>query len=456
MNLNQTTNTLEPIKTIQVPFPVQSLCFVGNNDTTSIGGKDDHDDDNSSCSSSDSELNLRCSNLLLNNNSNNTKVVKGNLETSLTLSNRKLLTCRQTDGTVHLWDLAKQQISCTVSTNRIGPGLAVRRVGSQSTSSTRDKFLCHTRDPLGIVSIHSLGRDDCPIVRQFETYSQTFCAAAPCWGNPYLFALPSRQESSVTVVDTREKLPISVLPFQSHGMVTSLAMSTSSTTTTMAAESSGRPILACGMESGTIFFHDLASGRMSSTTKGECRLSREPVLTMDLAPSTSLSADSVIAVAGLAGDAAEMSALPPDEQGPVALVKASIANANDGGKAEDTNVKGGEGHDETEIGPAWNVRIRTRLSTCSINKESSGGRPGVSICRFQPGDARLFAVGGWDKRVRLFDRSTGAPKAILRGHSSSVDCLDWAGDADESGLLATSVVAEKRIHIWQCYGKVNQ
>ena len=442
-----TVNTLEPIRTVQAKGPIASLCFVGDAGQTSFDTKDGGDqDDGSSCSSTDSDLNFRCSSLRLDNNKQ--EAATFNQETPLTFSKRHLVTC-QSDGIVHLWDLSKQQISCNVPTNRGGPGLAVRRVGSHlALSSTSDcpttgcTFLCHTRDPIGTVSIHSLGRDDCPMERHFETHSQTFCAAAPCLGSHNLFALPSHQESSVVVVDTREKLPIAVVPFQSHGMVTSLAMSTTNGT------NSGRPILACGLESGSIFFHDFSLGGIP-TTKGECNLSKDPILSMDLAPSIASSADSVIAVAGMAGDAADMNDLPLEEQGRVALIKATSTNTSNEA-AVDSNDGTFQGKPSES---SWNIRIRSRLSTCRIDDETSGGKPGVSICRFQPGETRLFAVGGWDKRIRLFDRATGDPKAILRGYSNSVDCLDWAPDADESGLLATSAVVENRIHIWQCYGK---
>ena len=87
----------------------------------------------------------------------------------------------------------------------------------------------------------------------------------------------------------------------------------------------------------------------------------------------------------------------------------------------------------------------------SGNNEVAGGKPGVALCRFRPGDGRIFAVGGWDKRLRIFDRSAAAksaPLAILRGHIQSVNAMDWAPDAAESGLLATGA-SDGRIYVWR-------
>jgi WD domain, G-beta repeat len=460
---------LDPIVTLQVRSSVASLCFVaysGGGSTTNNArdGLSDDDGDGSSIDSNDStvDLKLRCSALQADNNR-----MRGNPKNtdimSRTLSKRWLASCHA-DGTLLLWDLARQKNTTKISTNREGAGLLVRRISSsflpsvsctsQNHGGTCQQLLYQTRDPLGIVSLHALDRDDCPIVREYETYSETFCASAPCMGDPHLLALPSRQSNTVTVVDTRDQVPISVIPFGSHGMVTSLAMSTTS---------NGLPILACGMESGSLFFHDLSkrcpsSSSSSSTDKGECKLSQEPILALDLAPSIKSNlSSSVVAVVGMAGDAGDLSELPQSEQGRIVLVKASCDDTNGTDKMENKGSNadcGGSSRRDS----CWKIQIRARVSTCRMDEESSStraGKPGVSICRFQPGakGGRLCAVGGWDRRVRLLERSTGALMAILRGHDNSVNCLDWAPDADVSGLLASSSGSDKRIHIWQCFGK---
>jgi WD40 repeat protein len=208
-------------------------------------------------------------------------------------------------------------------------------------------------------------------------------------------------------------------------MLTSLALSVSG--------GSQRPILACGMESGSVIFHDFSG---SASSKTQYNLTKDPILAMDLVPSdinstkTSADVSSVLALAGMAGDASEVGELPKSDQGRVAVLKAT--------------------HDSVLVD--WNVRMRARIATCSVD-EMSYGKPGVSICRFRPGDGRLFAVGGWDHRVRLFERTTGTLMGILRGHSGSVNALDWAPDAKTSGLLASSAGDDNRIYLWQCFAK---
>ncbi len=92
-----------------------------------------------------------------------------------------------------------------------------------------------------------------------------------------------------------------------------------------------------------------------------------------------------------------------------------------------------DSHTHTSNARDMNAIIRAKTRTCSV---SSGGKVGVSTCRFRP-DGRVLAVGGWDHRLRIFGRTSSKPLAILRGHESSVTAADWANNAATSGLLAT-------------------
>lgn len=296
-------------------------------------------------------------------------------------------------------------------------------------SNPNSLVLYQTRDENGTVSLHDLqannGRNGCSVT-ELETFSQTFCQAAPCMGNPNLLALPCEQDAFATVRDVRmspSSSPVACFPGAGasgeHGMLTSLALSDTG--------SGGRPTLACGMESGHLFLHDLAA--TPSPDPCHLQLSKDAILALDMAPSvlpeSSEAKESVVAIAGMAGDAADLSERPESERGTVALVKATY---ND---------------DRLE------ARLRARLATCQIN-EASSGKPGVSICRFRP-DGRIFAVGGWDRRLRIFDRSqTAAPLAILRAHEASVNAMDWAPDASTSGVLATGA-GDGSIYIWRCF-----
>ena len=68
---------------------------------------------------------------------------------------------------------------------------------------------------------------------------------------------------------------------------------------------------------------------------------------------------------------------------------------------------------------------------------------------FRP-DGRVFAVGGWDHRLRIFGRTSSKPFAILRGHQESVTAMDWTGNAAFSGLLATGA-GDGKVCIWRVF-----
>jgi WD40 repeat protein len=216
-------------------------------------------------------------------------------------------------------------------------------------------------------------------------------------------------------------------------MLTSLAM----------AQSNGTTIIACGMESGTLVFHDLAmlNGSRSNASvvpDNPCRLSlsTDPILSLDMTPSPASPQSapnavqgSVVAIAGMAGNSEDLAELPERDRGRVAVVKASLRQ--DG---------------------LFQARLRARLSTCDVHVRCNevSGKPGVAVCRFRP-DGRIFAVGGWDKRLRIFDRGAAAnPLAILRGHSKSVNAMDWSSDSAVTGFLATGS-SDGRVHVWRCF-----
>jgi WD40 repeat protein len=479
------SRTLDPILTLQVAkdqtgpsalgdggslASVSSLCFLSTRNGTALAPAPSaaaaaNDDDNSfgdSSSISDNEeseeLQFRCRSLVQNERSHDQDITARAREAaaSVSLSGYRLMSCH-TNGDSYVWDLARRKIVQEFTPNR-GPGLALRQIDpcmdvGDNSNAPATKVLYHTRDRNGTVSLHDLegaGHEDgrhLPILTQFETHAQTFCAATPCRGNSNLIALPLNEDSFATIRDARvspTSNPVALIHgagmrdfsdpslLRKHGMLTSLALSETGST------NAGRPILGCGMESGTLFFHDLAMLRGNQGKPTELRqrdpcgiqISKDPILTLDMTPSalpeTSHAAGSVVVIAGMAGDAADLSDLATVDQGTVAIVKATL-------------------QDET-----IQARLRAKLATCQIGSDVVKGKPGVSICRFRQ-DGRIFAVGGWDKRLRIFDRSTSAaPLAILRGHEASVNSVDWAPDATTSGLLATGA-ADGRIHIWRCF-----
>jgi WD40 repeat protein len=486
------SRTLDPILTLQVAkdqtgpsalgdggslASVSSLCFLSARNGTALAPSaavvavaaardddDDNSDDDSSSSSDDEyseELQFRCRRLVQNERSHDQDITARAREAaaSVSLSGYKLISCH-TNGDSYVWDLARRKIVQEFTPNR-GPGLALQQIDpcmddddhDHASNASVTNVMYHTRDSNGTVSLHDLegsshedGRH-LHTITQFETHAQTFCAATPCKGNSNLIALPLNEDSFATIRDVRvspTSNPVALVHgagmrdfsdpslLRKHGMLTSLALSETGST------NAGRPILGCGMESGTLFFHDLAMLRGNEVKPAELRqrdpcgiqISKDPILALDMTPSalpeTSRAAGSVVVIAGMAGDAADLSDLATADQGTVAIVKATL---------QDETVR---------------ARLRAKLATCQIGSDVVKGKPGVSICRFRR-DGRIFAVGGWDKRLRIFDRSSSAtPLAILRGHEASVNSVDWAPDATTSGLLATGA-ADGRIHIWRCF-----
>lgn len=462
---------------------VTGVCFVkdpiinSRSEISSINYDTDSDDNDSDSNSTDDDehLQFKCSNLLLgptNNNKKDTSSIQPyyhvhqqathlSAASHTSLSGAVLASCHQ-DGSCKLWDLATRR--CTVSDicvdyPRGGSGLSLRRIGT-SHNNTTNQFLYQTRDPLGTVSLHDMNRPCNPVV-QLYTYSSTFCAMSPCQvgnntnenhqelgGLSNLVALPTAEHSVAVVRDLRckpESNPawkvdiggseyINSSMYGSRrrfGMLTSLALCLQETTQ--------RVVLGCGMENGEALFYDLGAGGHRSSSEiidpnhiCSVSLGKDPVLTLDLVSSignnegSSKKSTSLVAVGGCAGDANEAeSELPEHDQGTVSTIKVSLA---------------------TDISSQMKASIRTKTRTCSLQ---SDGKVGVSICRFRS-DGRIFGVGGWDHRLRIFGISSSKPLAILRGHGDSVTAMDWSRNAALSGLLATGS-GDGKMCLWRVY-----
>jgi hypothetical protein len=483
MDKSRKSRPIDPILSLPVQSAATSICFVSRKDssisfaerdqptklhsdklrhrTESIDGPDsrsqssgkdysdandcdDDDDDNDD----DDEIEFRSSTIRVEGPES---ASFHNKYSRRLLSDRFLASCHR-NGEALIWDLENQKQVATISPPRGGSGICIRRTDDPS------QIMFQTRDPKGTVSLHSIERCDdtggqengssissvrtkSTANRQYETYSKTFCQAAPCHGNKHLLALPNIDHSTVTVVDERTDANVANYCIDKHGMVTSLALSD---TDNYAGHDNGRPILACGMESGTTLFFDITDGSKKSFHESSFSIGKDPILTLDLLPSSCAlkSSDASLPVerrsrallvaAGMAGDAQDVSELSEDEAGRAVIFKTVYS------------------HDDCN-NYSWNFKQQARLSTCRVDRESYSGKPGISICRFRPKDGRLLAIGGWDKRIRLFERSKGNMVAILKGSTGSIADLDWAPDSVTSGLLASADKNDKLITLWQCF-----
>eukprot|EP00814_Leptocylindrus_danicus_P022139 CAMPEP_0116045260 /NCGR_PEP_ID=MMETSP0321-20121206/27512_1 /TAXON_ID=163516 /ORGANISM="Leptocylindrus danicus var. danicus, Strain B650" /LENGTH=145 /DNA_ID=CAMNT_0003526559 /DNA_START=693 /DNA_END=1127 /DNA_ORIENTATION=- len=145
---------------------------------------------------------------------------------------------------------------------------------------------------------------------------------------------------------------------------------------------------------------------------------------MDLIESSGDDGLSSVGVAGLAGDAIEIAQKSkPEDRGTIVTFKVKATCI--GGQIKPT------------------LKLRQRMSTCEVGGMAAGGKPGVACCRFRK-DGRIFATGGWDRRVRVFSRS-GRSLATLKGCKDSVTSLYWNPWIQQ--MIATGS-ADGRISLW--------
>ena len=383
-----------------------------------------------------------------------------------------------------------------------------------SSSSSSMSLLYQTRDLKGTISFHDISSstmDGCRMTDKIHCYSKTFCQATSSSSyhglNPNIIASPSNHESVISLWDRRvgncsdsnsgndnnsscdrtntnivDRKQIAFIhgsgldmnsnssssDWRKDGMVMSLKFCNWGTHENLAREGNNGFVLGCGMENGNVYFHDLRKMNSSGGVvhKDDKALDRDgeytfksvgctsinlgmnPVLTLDMLPSTNKtdnsnniirskrdkndhhnSTRSLIAIAGTAGDASEQLELPELQRGTVNIIKVSSPIEN--------KIK---------------TRIRAKVGTCNISHDASFlGKPGVGQCRFKP-DGSVFAVGGWDKRIRIFSRTTAKLLGILRGpNDDSITALDWAvGDKDlmDCGVLAAGS-GDGKITIWR-------
>lgn len=76
-------------------------------------------------------------------------------------------------------------------------------------------------------------------------------------------------------------------------------------------------------------------------------------------------------------------------------------------------------------------------------------RPGMSHLVYRRRDARILAGAGWDGNIRLWSgKHRHKPLCVCSFHSGIVHCVDWGG----GGLFAAGG-DDKRISLWDLYGE---
>ena len=269
---------------------VSAVCFI--RDPNSSTRNEHHDQSHASSDNDDDDeepLQFRCSEILLGKEAEITRRSGGNgaychdglaASTSAAASaglRGGLLASSHINGAALIWDLGTRRVVSQFADGSRGPGVALglQRMGDDSSTNRGSyRFFYHSRGADGIVSVHDVQPNgSLDAVVNYTTGCQAFCAASACTTSDgadglNLLALPTKDECTVAVVDVRvdptsqpaflihgaalagDASGASSNEWRKHGMLTSLAL--------CATPKTSGPILACGMESGSVYFHDLA------------------------------------------------------------------------------------------------------------------------------------------------------------------------------------------------------
>lgn len=401
-----------------------------------------------------------------------------------------LLASTHASGNAYIWDLTSRRVIHTLQ-DGVGPGLAVGRVNysdNEETASTSEYLFHQRRNTQGSISILD-PNNDFKIVRRMECHSQTFCHAttggSTCTdGNRSMRDLllsPSQHQAFAQLWDMRMPKSIGVVHgakmderdlshWNDEGMLMSLDL----------CHGPDSCFIGCGMESGNVFLHDLRmlNGNGPSRDLSESKLNvvrefktqkdvidsdvcsvslgKDPILCLDMCrshdkdvvavPSTAgtesneiigakkKQTQSLVLIAGRAADETEMLNVPEEERGTVAVIKA-------------TSIKGDNEYLRMD------ARVRAKVATCKVTSElTREGKPGVGVCRFRP-DGKVFAVGGWDKRVRIYSRTSAKLLSIMKGSDASVTALDWNWNSktgsDDDEFLLSAGSSDGKIALWR-------
>ena len=343
----------------------------------------------------------------------------GNSVTSVCfLDQEKLVSCDDKGDSLLVWDISKRRVLFNEdSTNTNGGGLSVVKCKGNFT----DQFVYQRKNSLNVYDSHTM-----QLVHSLEESTFGFCKATV--GNN-LVVYPSSthcNEAAFKVWDQRANPRSASKIFASQqskkfGMMTSLAVHRSIC---------DRLVVACGMDSGDIIFHSL---RMNEPSTWDAHSSpeimftgREPVLSMDIVQSLKeKDGDSIVGIAGVAGNIADMSNIEEKDRG--TLITFKVKADSDG---------------------MLSAKIRKRILTCPIDNTTTllSLKPSIACCKFRD-DGRFCGVASWDRRLRIYSR-TGKLLAILKGHSDSINCMDWQPNSSESIFSLATGGSDGYIKLW--------
>ena len=81
------------------------------------------------------------------------------------------------------------------------------------------------------------------------------------------------------------------------------------------------------------------------------------------------------------------------------------------------------------------MNIKYNQNKIKLKKEVSLKNDGVNILKIRQSDEKIFGLGGWDHRTRIYNWKTLKPLCILKGHKGAITDIDFH---PHNNLLATS------------------
>jgi len=269
---------------------------------------------------------------------------------------------------------------------------------------SRERVLSHGRD--GFVRLWDVTNALRTVVSEVTVPTSGFCPAAlQTMGNgpdgasadvpadaanrPRMVALPGADAQAVTLWDVREPSIVQTLHASStlgpSGMCMCLRFGSADA-------------LLAGWEDGSLELFDLRAGR----SRARAKIHSEPLLCMDV---------DVCAKFALTGAADRRLCLTPLD---LASTSSETTDARCLGEPE--------------------------TATLPVTNEASGSGGIAALC-LRP-DRRIFASGGWDKRIRIWQRRNLKPLAVIHHHTGTVNavhfstCSRWLLSGSEDRTLA--------------------
>jgi len=88
--------------------------------------------------------------------------------------------------------------------------------------------------------------------------------------------------------------------------------------------------------------------------------------------------------------------------------------------------------------------------TISIDKQIELKNPGIASIKIRK-DCGILATGGWDGRLRIYNRRKLTPLAYLSYHTDTVNALDFSDNFSSHGQLLAAGGKDARISLWSLY-----